>query len=213
MQLYRMGSLAKFISSAQYRYVSLATRIDLAAQVARGMKFMHEKPVPILHLDLKCSNLLLDESGDTVVIADFGLATQDLRAVDAAVTDPDMMHTTDRSSTVSTDRGSAHRSPAGNALTFAISPPEVLSHPSRPRSPPVDVFAFGMVLYEIVCGQAAWRGYKVLHIREAILSHKTPQIPTYVPNEVATLITSCWAAEPSARPTFRQLAQSLSALL
>jgi serine/threonine protein kinase len=45
-------------------------------KVASGMAYLHSRhPAPgILHGDLKTSNLLLDDDGRRVVIADFGLA-------------------------------------------------------------------------------------------------------------------------------------------
>ena len=46
----------------------------MAEGVATGMAYLHRKGV--LHLDLKCSNLLLD-SGGVVRITNFGLATSD----------------------------------------------------------------------------------------------------------------------------------------
>jgi serine/threonine protein kinase len=37
------------------------------------MRFLHEKkPVPLLHGDLKTSNLLLEDDGQRLVISDFG---------------------------------------------------------------------------------------------------------------------------------------------
>ncbi len=44
-------------------------------QVVCGMCYLHgRKPSPIVHGDLKCSNLLIENDGSSVVIADFGLA-------------------------------------------------------------------------------------------------------------------------------------------
>jgi WNK lysine deficient protein kinase len=41
-----------------------------------GLKYLHEqKPTPVIHRDLKCANLFINESGDLVKIGDFGLAT------------------------------------------------------------------------------------------------------------------------------------------
>lgn len=46
-------------------------RRNLALDTARGMNYLHERQVPILHRDLKSLNLLLDHS-KRVRLADFG---------------------------------------------------------------------------------------------------------------------------------------------
>jgi len=51
-----------------------ATLVDWATQIAMGMNYLHEEaPTPIIHRDLKSSNVLLSSSG-TLKITDFGLA-------------------------------------------------------------------------------------------------------------------------------------------
>jgi serine/threonine protein kinase len=77
----------------------------------------------VLHGDLKTSNLLLEDDGQKVVIADFGLACR------------------------------IHSPSAGmqvGALTASISPPEVLENPTAPRLASADVYAFGIVLLEVM---------------------------------------------------------------
>ena len=51
--------------------LSWKERRQLALDTARGMNYLHEKPTPILHRDLKSLNLLLDQSR-RVKLADFG---------------------------------------------------------------------------------------------------------------------------------------------
>jgi serine/threonine protein kinase len=47
----------------------------LVLQVASGMTYLHSRtPAPVLHGDLKTANLLLENDGLSIVIADFGLA-------------------------------------------------------------------------------------------------------------------------------------------
>jgi serine/threonine protein kinase len=45
----------------------------VALGVARGMAYLHTRPQPLLHMDLKSANILLDASW-RVKIADFGLS-------------------------------------------------------------------------------------------------------------------------------------------
>jgi len=51
--------------------LSWEDRRQLALDTAKGMNYLHDRPTPILHRDLKSLNLLLDES-KRVKLADFG---------------------------------------------------------------------------------------------------------------------------------------------
>lgn len=46
---------------------------SVAVSVARGMTYLHARRPPLLHLDLKSPNILLDDKG-RIKIADFGLS-------------------------------------------------------------------------------------------------------------------------------------------
>lgn len=56
-----------------------ATRLSIAYDVAKGLAYLHGLPKPIIHRDIKSSNVLLD-SDFAAQIADFGLA----RSIDAS---------------------------------------------------------------------------------------------------------------------------------
>jgi serine/threonine protein kinase len=48
-------------------------RVHMAIDIARGMNYLHNSSPPIVHRDLKSSNLLVDKNW-TVKVADFGLS-------------------------------------------------------------------------------------------------------------------------------------------
>jgi serine/threonine protein kinase len=151
-----------------------------------------------VHGDLKCANVLLEDDGDGAVIADFGLA----RAV--------------RESS-SGDNGSANtqeqQQRSSGALTVAISPPEVLADPRAPRGPPVDVYAMGIVLYEMVTGRTAFAGMRQHEVISSVRAGGRPLIPPSVCSDVAALIKDCWAQEPGDRPAAAQVVAQLNAII
>ena len=53
--------------------MSWKIRIQIAADIAEGMEFLHSRKPPIIHRDLKSANVLLDIE-DRAKIADFGLS-------------------------------------------------------------------------------------------------------------------------------------------
>jgi serine/threonine protein kinase len=82
------------------------------------------------------------------------------------------------------------------------------------RGPASDVFAFGLILYEIVVGQSAfpkslnrWAIVKRLLMEEAL-----PAIPSLVLPAVRALIRDCWAFDPDERPTFCEVVELLESM-
>ncbi|VAI89608.1 unnamed protein product [Triticum turgidum subsp. durum] len=65
---------SRLLEDGSHGVLSLTQRIDIAIDVASALEYLHHnKPVPIVHCDLKPSNILLDN--DMVAhVGDFGLA-------------------------------------------------------------------------------------------------------------------------------------------
>ena len=168
-------------------------------QVATGLQRLHTaQPHPIVHGDLKCANVLIEDNGDGAVIADFGLA----RAVREAG---------GGSTAAAADMEQQQR--GSGALTVVISPPEVLADPRAPRGPPVDLYAMGIVLYEMVTGRTAFAGMRQHEVISSVRSGGRPVIPPSVRADVAALIADCWAQDADARPTASQVVTRLNAII
>jgi serine/threonine protein kinase len=66
----------------------------------------------------------------------------------------------------------------------------------------VDIFSYGVLLWEIITGSRPVRG----HMRSI-------QVPAECPRDAADLMTACCALDPAARPTARDLMKRLQAML
>ncbi|KAK2984772.1 hypothetical protein RJ640_004597 [Escallonia rubra] len=72
------GSLASHLYSEKNEPLSWELRIQIALDVARGLEYLHDGAVPpVIHRDVKSSNILLDQSMGARV-ADFGLSREDM---------------------------------------------------------------------------------------------------------------------------------------
>jgi serine/threonine protein kinase len=153
------------------------------------MNWLHEgQAMPIVHGDLKASNLLLEDDGQ-VVIADFGLACM-------------LKH------------GRRNTAAFEGALSIPISPPEVLNNPLAPRTKAADVYAFGILLLELMQHKPAYPPGSDRHMTMSlVIAGRRPEIPASVPADVADIIRSCWAQDPNTRPPFSSIIQLLSACL
>ena len=126
-------------ASALHGPVPLAQALELAEQILDALDAAHEKG--IVHRDLKPGNILLTKSG--VKVLDFGLAKiQHAPAVDS----PSLVETHAVSLT-------AEGSILGT-LPY-MSPEQVEGHDADARS---DIFAFGVVLYELIAGTRPFTG-------------------------------------------------------
>ncbi|GBG75968.1 hypothetical protein CBR_g21210 [Chara braunii] len=117
--------------------LTLVERMCIALQIAKGLAYLHEgADPPVIHRDIKSSNVLLgDGSGEKlhVVVADFGLATMGERVF-------------------GTQRETVVKS-LQMAGTFGYMAPEYMM--GGILSEKNDVYAFGVILLELLTGRRA----------------------------------------------------------
>ncbi len=161
-----------------------ARALDLALEVGEGLAEAHARG--IVHRDLKPSNVMVTELGHAKVI-DFGLAKL-VRPLDTVTSD------TDTPARGYTDPGRI----MGTAAY--MSPEQVRGGAIDPRS---DLFSFGALLFEMLCGVPAFRretGVETLH---AVLKEAAPRLSEAglapVAGEVQRVLDKCLAKDPRER--------------
>ncbi|XP_062923906.1 interleukin-1 receptor-associated kinase-like 2 [Mobula hypostoma] len=110
-------------------------RIKIAVGTARAIQYLHQCDVPLIHGNIKSSNILLDEYF-TPKLGDFGLVKMGPLSTDASQINS---HTTLKTKTLQ-----GH---------LAYLPDEFVRH--RWLSEKIDTFSFGIVLAEILTGMKA----------------------------------------------------------
>ncbi len=134
MELLPGETLARYL--ARHDRLSLAEALALAAQLADGLEALHK--AGIVHRDFKPGNVILTTSADAntrAVITDFGLARTLALSGDASGT------------------GGA-RGPGWGTPDYMA--PEQLA--GQPAGSATDVYAFGLVLYEMLSGEKPFPG-------------------------------------------------------
>ncbi|KAG2439441.1 hypothetical protein HXX76_004797 [Chlamydomonas incerta] len=165
------------------------------SEVASALQYLHAQG--FVHCDLKPENVLLKEAnnrrGFTAKLADFGLS--ELRSADGQVVGD-----------------------LGGTVTHVA--PESVLH--RQVSSFSDMYAFGILMWELYTGQQPYRAL-LSHISKREDRHRAllarvvheglrPIFPPGVPQDYWTLAVQCWSAEPTARPTTGEVLQALEAM-
>jgi len=144
--------------------------MEYAIQIAHGLAAAHDKGV--IHRDLKPENLFITLDG-RVKILDFGLAKLQERSdgsADSTTLAPSAQATVARQAT---EPGLILGTPG------YMSPEQVRGLPAEERS---DIFSFGAVLYEMLCGQRAFGGQASVEILNAILNTEPQDLSERMPN-------------------------------
>ncbi|KAJ6806175.1 putative serine/threonine-protein kinase [Iris pallida] len=169
------GSLFRLLQRNTTRF-DWRRRTHMALDIARGMNYLHHCNPPIIHRDLKSSNLLVDRNW-TVKVGDFGLSR--------------LKHETYL--TTKTGKG-----------TPQWMAPEVLRN--EPSDEKADVYSYGVILWELVTEKIPWENLNSMQVIGAVgFMNQRLELPKDLDPQWVSIIESCWHSDPQCRPTFQEL--------
>ncbi|KAK9537617.1 hypothetical protein VZT92_005219 [Zoarces viviparus] len=176
------GSLYDYLSSAESEEMDMGQIMTWAAEIARGMHYLHsEAPVKVIHRDLKSRNVVVS-ADKSLKICDFGASKF-------------LTHTT-------------HMSLVG---TFPWMAPEVIqSLPVSETCDTFSygVVLWEMLTREIPF--KGLEGLQVAWL--VVEKNERLTIPSGCPASFAELMRNCWAAESKERPMFKQILSTLESM-
>uniref|UniRef100_A0A673H0D5 non-specific serine/threonine protein kinase n=1 Tax=Sinocyclocheilus rhinocerous TaxID=307959 RepID=A0A673H0D5_9TELE len=164
--------------------------IDIARQTAQGMDYLHAKS--IIHRDLKSNNIFLHEDL-TVKIGDFGLAT------------------------VKSRWSGSHQFEQLSGSILWMAPEVIRLQDKNPYSFQSDVYAFGIVLYELMSGALPYsninnRDQIIFMVGRGYLSPDLSKVRSNCPKAMKRLMADCLKKKREERPLFPQTLASIELL-
>jgi len=157
-------------------------------QLARALEYAHARG--IVHRDIKPGNIMFLKDGQTIKVTDFGIAHM--------------------------DDGSSTHTQVGAVLGTPqyMSPEQAMGEKIDGRS---DLFAAGIVLYQMLAGERPFRAESMVAIAAKIVKEDPPPLAAKrpdVPPALRRVIDRCLAKKPDQRyQTGQELAEALKKVL
>jgi eukaryotic-like serine/threonine-protein kinase len=186
MEFVEGETLTALLASAQ---LPLPTKLSYAHQIAAAVAKAHANG--IVHRDLKPGNIMVTRDG-LVKVLDFGLARHDRSVGGGDVTATDL-----------TLPGSVLGTPA------YMAPEQALGGAATQRA---DIFSFGVILYELLCGFRPFRGETQAALLLQVIGKEPPPVSEASPETpppVVELIAACLKKDPAERLASMTLAMEV----
>ncbi|PIN00240.1 Serine/threonine protein kinase [Handroanthus impetiginosus] len=189
------GSLASHLYNEERELLNWELRVQIALDVARGLEYLHDGAVPpVIHRDIKSSNILLDQSMRARV-ADFGLSREEMVSKQVSnvqgtfgYLDPEYIST--RTFTKKSD-----------VYSYGVLLFELIAG----RNPRLGLMEYVELAAMNTEGKGGWE-----EIVDPCLDGK---FDVEELNEVAAVAHKCVNCEPRRRPSMRDIVQVLSRVL
>ncbi len=205
MEFVEGHSLENYIDAATARY-DYAVSCELMRQAVCALSYIHGAGV--VHRDIKPANMMLRQSGLAAEDADHqaadnnaddsegGVAPDALKLMDFGVAGGQVSKLTVMGARVGTP-------------TY-MSPEQARGLRSDERS---DVYSLGLVFYELLTGQSAFRGGYEVIVHQQIFQLPPPprQLEPRIPLQLERLVMQMIAKEPGARPSLAEIEHRLLA--
>ncbi|KAM8927663.1 ankyrin repeat and protein kinase domain-containing protein 1 [Pelodytes ibericus] len=184
MEYMENGSLEKLLPS---HTISWQLKFRFIHEIALGMNFLHIMTPPLLHLDLKPGNILLDEHLH-VKISDFGLS---------------------RWKEHSTREEYIEKSAIKGTLNYI--PPEMLLQNNCVPGIKYDVYSYAIVIWELLTQKKPYTGANMMTIIVKVAAGQRPPLKDISEDrpvesqQMIDLMQRCWNQNPNKRPCFADI--------
>ncbi|EJD35392.1 kinase-like protein [Auricularia subglabra TFB-10046 SS5] len=181
-------------------------RLNLVIQVAEGLQYLH-CDARVVHGDLKGENILISDDG-TVLLADFGLST--------------LVEATDSPTATNIRQQKTLRFSApelfNDCASYEVISPEDQAQTPRSKTTYSDIYAFGMLIYQVYTDRPPWPTASELQIVAYIMKGEVPPRPTggdagrRFCNATWSFCGRCWDVSPAHRPNVTEALSTLEML-
>ncbi|KAK1313753.1 Serine/threonine-protein kinase CTR1 [Acorus calamus] len=180
---YMVNGSLKQVLQRKDRTIDRRKRVIIAMDTAFGMEYLHEKNV--VHFDLKSHNLLVnmkDPQRPVCKIGDLGLSKVKQRTLISG----------------------------GIRGTIPWMAPELLTGKSDMVTEKVDIYSFGIVMWELLTGEEPYGNMRPEEIIAGIIKGGLrPDVPTWCDPSWRSLMERCWSSDPKTRPAFSEISKEL----
>ncbi|XP_072049169.1 uncharacterized protein [Amphiura filiformis] len=186
MDYFEHGSLKSFLPYLVHD--GWARRVRMLCDIASGIHHLHSLVPPLIHRDIKLANIFVDH-GFNAKIGDLGI----------------------------TAGGTVTSKTLSKAVligTYSHIPPETWAGSVATPKPPVDIYEYGIAMYEFASGNTPWPSNANAHVvRGWVTDGRRPSLQDIkpdTPREVIDMMQKCWDGNPSKRPNSRGILKFFS---
>ncbi|KAJ1341171.1 hypothetical protein BSLG_004235 [Batrachochytrium salamandrivorans] len=154
-----------------------STRVGFVTGVLRGLSYLHDRAVPIVHGDIRCGTILYGFDG-VVAISDVGL-----------------------SRTIAMSSSTTRQNQTSQRVVRWIAPERL--HSNYQPHTTSDMFSFGFTAYEILCGREPFNNNNMNAdaVQEYVQRGMRPSRPAIFPDRLWRVVSEAWQSDLRLRPT------------